>query len=178
MPPVPPGKVLLLLAEDLRLEDNLAFALASDRARDGIAVVRILPEARGRPLRTRHRREIEDAAERRIREQLSGQGIPFEVLGPEHDTSLALACGRTECTSVIRNAADGMALETAYRVEWERELEAADIPILTVNGETIRRLGPGGAKPGAGGTGRAWYRQDRTAGLRGRDRARLPGSPR
>lgn len=59
MPTSPPGKILVLLAEDLRLEDNLAFALASDPNGDGLAVLRILPEARGRPLRTQHRREIE-----------------------------------------------------------------------------------------------------------------------
>ena len=40
-----------------------------------------------------------------------------------------------------------MAIENAYRLEWERELETANIPLLTVNGETIRRMGPGGAKP-------------------------------
>jgi len=40
-----------------------------------------------------------------------------------------------------------MAVENAYRVEWEQELGSAGIPLLTVNGEMIRRLGPGGAKP-------------------------------
>lgn len=65
-PPIPRGKILVLLAEDLRLEDNLAFAIASDPARDGFAVLRIQPEARGRPLRTLHRREVEDAGEARI----------------------------------------------------------------------------------------------------------------
>jgi len=48
---------------------------------------------------------------------------------------------------VIRNAADGIAVENAYRVEWEKELASAGIPMLTVNGEMIRRFGPGGAKP-------------------------------
>lgn len=141
------GKVLVLMAEDLRLEDNLAFSIASDPDGDGLAVLRILPEARGRPLRTQHRREVEDAAERRLSEQLSHKGISFEVLGPEDDTSLVQACHRLGCASVIRNAADGMAVENAYRAEWEQELASAGIPFLTVNGEMIRRFGPGGAKP-------------------------------
>ena len=147
MPTSPPGKILVLLAEDLRLEDNLAFALASDPNGDGLAVLRILPEARGRPLRTQHRREIEDAAQTRLGKQLGDRGVAFEIVGPEDDTSLVRACRWLGCTSVIRNAADGMAIENAYRLEWERELEAANIPLLTVNGELIRRLGPGGAKP-------------------------------
>ena len=40
-----------------------------------------------------------------------------------------------------------MAAENAYRTEWERELHLANIPFLTVNGEMIRRVGTGGAKP-------------------------------
>lgn len=40
-----------------------------------------------------------------------------------------------------------MAAENAHRVGWERELNSANIPFLTVNGEMIRRVGPGGAKP-------------------------------
>lgn len=147
MPTSLTGKILVLLAEDLRLEDNLAFALASDPNGDGLAVLRILPEARGRPLRTQHRREIEDAAETRLGKQLGDRGIAFEIVGPEDDASLVHACRRLGCTSVMRNAADGMAIENAYRLEWERELAAANIPFLTVNGEMIRRLGPGGAKP-------------------------------
>lgn len=146
-PPIPPGKVLVLLAEDLRLEDNLAFAIAADPARQGFVVLRIRPEARGRPARTRNRRAIEDAAEARISEELRRRGIPFEVLGPDDDTSLIAACRRFGCTSVIRNAADGMAAENTHRVGWERELHSANIPFLTVNGEMIRRVGPGGAKP-------------------------------
>lgn len=46
-PPIPRGKTLVLLAEDLRLEDNLAVAIAADPAREGFAVLRIHPEARG-----------------------------------------------------------------------------------------------------------------------------------
>ncbi len=144
---LPRGKMLVLLAEDLRLEDNLAFAIASDPAREGFALLRIQPEARGRPLRTLHRREIEDAGEARIGKQLRRSGVPFEVLRPGDDASLVTACRRLGCTSVIRNAADGMAAENAHRVEWERELKSANIPFLTVNGEMIRRVGPGGAKP-------------------------------
>ncbi len=143
----PPGKRLVLLAEDLRLEDNLAFALASKCAPAGVAVVRILPEARGRPLRTRNRREIEDAAERRIHKQLSAKNISFDVLGPDQSISLAQVCRRLGCTSVIRNAADGMAVENAHRLVWAQELASANIPLLTVNGETTRRRGRGGAKP-------------------------------
>ncbi len=146
-PQIPRGKILVLLAEDLRQEDNLAFSVASDSSRDGFAVLRIQPEARGRPLRTLHRREIEDAAEARIGAQLRRSEIPFEVLGPDDDTSLMTACRRLGCTSVIRNAADGTAAENACRVGWERELHSANIPFLTVNGEMIRRVGPGGAKP-------------------------------
>ena len=143
----PPGKILVLMAEDLRLEDNLAFALASQSPGNGVSVVRILPEARGRPVRTRNRREIEDVAERRIAQQLSADAIPFEIIGPNHTESLAQICKRLGCSSVIRNAADGMAIETAHRVTWERQLVSANIPFFTVNGEMIRRLGPGGAKP-------------------------------
>ncbi|WP_299656271.1 FAD-binding domain-containing protein [uncultured Jannaschia sp.] len=146
-PPIPRGKMLVLLAEDLRLEDNLAFAIASDTGRDGFAVLRVQPEARGRPTRTRHRHEIEDAAEARIGEELRHSRMPFEVLRPHDDTSLVTACRRLGCTSVIRNAADGMAAENAHRVGWEQELHSAHIPFLTVNGEMIRRVGPGGAKP-------------------------------
>ena len=146
-PSIPRGRMLVLLAEDLRLEDNFAFSIASGPDRDGMAVLRILPEARGRPLRTRHRREIETVAEARICEQLRRNGTVFEVLGPQDDTSLVMACRRLGCTSVIRNAADGMAVENAYRLEWEQELQSANIPLLTVNGEMIRRFGPGGAKP-------------------------------
>lgn len=147
IPPFPLGKVLVLLAEDLRLEDNFAFATASAAKSNDLAVFRILPEARGRPLRTLNRRQVEDAAERRIRRQLESAGIAFEVVGPEDSISPAMACRRLGCTSVIRNAADGMAIETAYRDEWEGELASANIPFLTVNGEMIRRFGQGGAKP-------------------------------
>ena len=143
-PPIPRGKILVLLAEDLRLEDNLAFAIAADPAREGLAVLRIQPEARGRPMRTQHRREIEDEGEARIGEELRRRGIPFEVLGPDDDISLVAACHRLGCSSVIRNAADGLAAENACRVEWERELHSANIPSFTVNGEMIRRVGPGG----------------------------------
>lgn len=143
----PPGKRLVLLAEDLRLEDNLAYAMASSSLDDGYAVVRILPEARGRPLRTPHRRELEDMAERRIGRQFDRLGVRFEVLGRGDDLSLAAVCHRLGCTSVIRNAADGMAIENACRTEWEADLAAAGITLLTVNGEMIRRFGPGGAKP-------------------------------
>jgi deoxyribodipyrimidine photolyase len=146
-PSIPRGKVLVLLAEDLRLEDNLAFSIASDPAREGFAVLRILPEARGRPLRTRHRRKIEEAAEMRLGQQLRQIGTLFEVVGPDDDVSLVKACRRLGCTSVIRNAADGMAVENAYRAAWEQELQSANIPFLTVNGEMIRRVGLGGAKP-------------------------------
>ncbi|MDX3910402.1 MAG: FAD-binding domain-containing protein [Sphingobium sp.] len=135
------------MAEDLRLEDNLAFAMASKCADDGLAVVRIAPEARGRPRRTPLRLELEDAAERRIGKQLGALGIAFELVGPENIMSLAATCRRLQCTSVIRNAADGMAIENGYRIAWEQELQSANIPFLTVNGEMIRRLGPGGAKP-------------------------------
>ncbi len=121
--------------------------MASEAKNNELALFRILPEARGRPLRTLHRRQIESAAERRLRHQLDKLGIPFEVAAHEDSTSLALACGRLGCTAVIRNAADGMAIENAYREEWERDLASANIPLLTVNGEMIRRFGPGGAKP-------------------------------
>ncbi len=147
MPSLPPGRVLVLLAEDLRLEDNLAFAMASEAARDGIAVVRVLPEARGRPSRTRNRRELEEAAERRIQKQLSANNVPFEVLDAGQSASLVPVCKRFGCASVIRNAADGMATETGHLREWERQLASENIPFLTVNGEMIRRRGPGGAKP-------------------------------
>lgn len=147
MPPLPRGKRLLLLAEDLRLEDNLAFVMAHETGDDGLAVLRILPEARGRPLRTPHRRVLEEAAEHRLHAQLGARGIPFEVVGPGEPLSLAAICHRLRCTSVIRNAADGMAVENACRLDWERELASAHIPFLTVNGEMIRRFGPGGAKP-------------------------------
>ena len=84
MPSLPSGRVLVLLAEDLRLEDNLAVAMASGSARDEIAVVRVLPEARGRPLRTRNRRELEEAAERRIQKQLSANNVPSRCWMPDN----------------------------------------------------------------------------------------------
>ncbi len=147
MPLITAGKSLVLLAEDLRLEDNLAFSTAFRASATGLAVVRILPEARGRPRRTPNRRTLEEAAERRLGRQLGALDIPFEVLGAGDDQSLAAICCRLGCTAVIRNAADGMAIENAVRCEWERELAVAGIPLLTVNGEMIRRYGPGGAKP-------------------------------
>ena len=147
MPIFPPGKTLVLLAEDLRLEDNLAVELASRSCHDGFAVVRILPEARGRPQRTINRRTIEDAAEQHIKASLRAINISFEVLSLGQAASLADACARLGCTSVIRNAADGTALETQHRLAWEQDLRSANIPYFTVNGEMIRRMGPGGAKP-------------------------------
>jgi deoxyribodipyrimidine photolyase len=69
------------------------------------------------------------------------------VLGCGDDISLVTICHRLGCTSVIRNAADGMAAENAYRAGWEQALKSANIPFLTVNGEMIRRVGPGGTKP-------------------------------
>jgi deoxyribodipyrimidine photolyase len=146
-PSLPRGKVLVLLAEDLRLEDNLAFSVASHPERDGFAVLRILPEARGRPLRTPNRRALEQAAEHRLHRQFSDLNIPFEVLGTRDDISLLAICRRLGCSSVIRNAADGMAVENAHRAGWEQELQSANISFLTVNGEMIRRVGLGGAKP-------------------------------
>lgn len=146
MPPLPRGRVLILLAEDLRLEDNLAVAVGTENDA-GMAVVRILPEARGRPARTHHRRHVEEAGEARIRAQLGRDGIRFEIIGPEDNSSLAALCRRLGCTSVVRNAADGMALENAYRNECQRDLASANIPLVTVNGESIRRFGPGGANP-------------------------------
>jgi deoxyribodipyrimidine photolyase len=143
----PAGKRLVLLAEDLRREDNLAFAMALEAAEDGVAVVRTSPEARGRPVRTQNRRALEEAAERRLHRQCGDLGIPFEVIGPVEKISLLSICRRLGCTSVIRNAADGMAAENAHRIEWERELQSANISVLTVNGEMIHRFGPGGAKP-------------------------------
>lgn len=147
MPTFPPGKVLVLLADDLRLEDNLAYSIASNSSPDGLAVVRIQPEARGRPLRTPNRRLVEDAAEIRIAEQLRDLGIAFEIIGSECTLSLPQICQRLDCTSVIRNAADGMASETAHQTQWQRNLTSAGIPNVTVNGEMIRRRGPGGTKP-------------------------------
>ena len=144
---IPQGKTLLWLAEDLRLEDNLALTMATAPAFDGYAVLRTLPEARGRPRRTPNRQALEDAAEQRLHQHFAAAGIHFEVLGPGDDTSLLNACRRLGCASVIRNAADGMPIENAYRAEWERELASADIPLMTDNGEMIRRLGLGGAKP-------------------------------
>ncbi len=140
--------MLVLLAEDLRLEDNLAFSTASGPDVNGLAVIRILPEARGRPHRTPNRRMLEEEAERRIGRQLDNLGIAFEVLTAGDDLCLATICRRLVCTSVIRNAADGMAIENAFRDEWARDLASANIPFLTVNGEIIHRFGPGGQKPG------------------------------
>lgn len=144
--PFPGRKVLLWLAEDLRLEDNLALSLAT-AAPEGLAVLRIAPEARGRPERTAYRRTVEDAAEARLRAHFEAAGIAFEVRGSNDDTSVAVACHRHGCAAVIRNAADGMAAENVHHRAWTDELAAAGIPLLTVNGEMIRRRGAGGARP-------------------------------
>ncbi|MFD1279611.1 FAD-binding domain-containing protein [Methylobacterium goesingense] len=139
-------RVLLWLAEDLRLEDNLALRRAMT-GYGGFTVLRIAPEGRGRPRRTPHRRALEEAAEARLEAHFSAKGIPFEVRGPGDDTSVAAACRRHGCSVVIRNAADGMAAELAHHRRWADELAAACIPLLTVNGEMIRRKGAGGARP-------------------------------
>jgi deoxyribodipyrimidine photolyase len=105
-PSLPRGKMLVLLADDLRLEDNLAYAIASESTHNGVAVVRFAPEARGRPNRNPNRGALEQAAELRLHRQFSDLNIPFEVIGFGEDLSLLAICRRLECTSVFRNAAE------------------------------------------------------------------------
>lgn len=140
------GKALVWMFDDLRLEDNLALFTATSPNYDGYAVVRVRPEARGRPPRTPHRMELEDAAEQHLRQAFQAVGISFEVLDSE-DNSLAQVCQKHDCSIVIRNAADGTPIEEACRQAQEQELQRLDIPVLTVNGERIRRKGKGGEKP-------------------------------
>lgn len=140
------GKALVWMSDDLRLEDNLALFTATSPAYDGYAVVRVRPEARGRPPRTPHRIELEDAAEQHLRQGFQKVGIAFEVLDSEDD-SLAQVCQKHDCRIVIRNAADGTSSEEACRQVQEQELQRLGIPVLTLNGERIRRKGTGGEKP-------------------------------
>ena len=140
------GKALVWMSDDLRLEDNLALFTATSPNYDGYAVVRVRPEARGRPPRTPHRIELEDAAEHYLRQSFQTDGIAFEVLDSADD-SLAQVCQKHGCSIVIRNAADGTPIEEACRQAQEQELQRLGIPVLTVNGENIRRKGTGGEKP-------------------------------
>ena len=141
------GKALVWLADDLRPEDNLALFTAMSPHYNSYAVVRIRPEARGRPLRTPHRIELEDRAEQYLRQVFQTDGISFEGLDSEDHDSLAQVCQKHNCRIVIRNAADGTPIEEAYRQAQEQKLQRLDIPVLTVNGENIRRKGAGGEKP-------------------------------
>lgn len=140
------GKALVWMSDDLRLEDNLALFTAMSPDYDGYAVVRVRPEARGRPPRTPYRIELEDVAEQHLRQWFQTVGISFEVLDSEDD-SLAQVCQKHECSIVIRNATDGTPIEEACRQAQEQELQRLRIPVLTVNGERIRRKGTGGEKP-------------------------------
>ena len=142
-------KALLWLADDLRMEDNLALDLALSASYAGCVAVRIEPEARGRPRRTANRRALEDTAERALTESLFKLGVPLVLLGSGDDLSLARLCRAFGCGAVIRNAADGSPAETECRDRLERELAAEGIPLQVVNGELIRRSGPGGDRPEA-----------------------------
>ena len=135
--------VLAWLADDLRAGDNLALATALG-AGPGAAVVRVRPEARGRPARTVGRRRLEDGAEASLAEGLAKAGVAFESIGPGDDGSIAAACRRHGCTSVVRNGAGGTALERSYRDEAEADLASARIPLRVVNGESNSWSGPGG----------------------------------
>lgn len=141
------GKALVWMSDDLRLEDNLALFTAMSPNYDGYAVVRVRPEARGRPPRTPHRIELEDAAQQHLRQWFQTVGISFEVLDSEDRSSLAQVCQKHACRIAIRNAANGTPIEEACRQAQEQELQRLGIPILTVNGERIRRKGTGREKP-------------------------------
>lgn len=140
------GKALVWMSDDLRLEDNLALFTAMRPDYGSYAVVRVRPEARGRPPRTPHRIELEDAAEQHLRQGFQTVGIAFEVLDSKND-SLAQVCQKHDCSIVIRNAADGTPIEEACRQAQEQELQRLGIPVLSVNGERIRRKGTNGEKP-------------------------------
>ena len=143
------GRTLVWMTDDLRTVDNLALATAM-RGAAGAAVVRVHPEARGRPARTVRRRRLEEAAEAVIADQLRAAEVRFETIGTGDDTSIAAACRRLGCTSVVRNAADGTPLENNYRAEAEDELRQAGIPLQTVNGTATTLVGPGGAASATG----------------------------
>lgn len=140
-------KALLWLAEDLRMEDNLALSLALSHAYTGCVAVRIAPEARGRPQRTRNRLALENAGELALSRQLAAQNVPLVLLGPGDTLSLAGLCRMHGCDVVIRNAADGSPLEVECRARLERELAQANIPLQVVNGELIRHSGPEDDRP-------------------------------
>ena len=141
------ARALLWLADDLRIEDNLALHLASSDAHDGCVAVRIKPELRGRPHRTRNRLALEAAAEQTLQTRLAASGVHLVLLGNGDDLSLARLCRKYRCSSVVRNAADGSPAESACRDELEKELAQAGIALQVVNGELIRRSGPGGERP-------------------------------
>ncbi|MGJ7582200.1 FAD-binding domain-containing protein [Variovorax sp. RHLX14] len=140
-------KALLWLADDLRMEDNLALDLGLSAAYSGCMAVRIQPEARGRPRRTANRRALEDAAESALIRSLSVLGVHLSLLGNGDELSLVRLCRESGCSVVIRNAADGSPAEAECRDRLERELADEGIPLLIVNGELIRRSGPGGDRP-------------------------------
>lgn len=140
-------KALLWLAEDLRMEDNLALSLALSRAYTGCVAVRIAPEARGRPHRTPNRLALENAGELALTRQLAARNVPLVLLGQSDTLSLAGLCHTYGCGIVIRNAADGSPLEVECRDQLECELSQANIPLQVVNGELIRHSGPGDDRP-------------------------------
>lgn len=136
------GRTLVWMTDDLRTVDNLALATAM--AEPGCAaVLRVRPEARGRPARTVGRRRLEEAAEATIAERLGAVGVPFEAAGAGDDSSISAWCRRLGCNAVVRNAADGTPLENIYRAEAEDDLRTSGIPSRTVNGTAIALTGPG-----------------------------------
>ncbi|PPT90999.1 hypothetical protein XaraCFBP7407_22155 [Xanthomonas arboricola pv. arracaciae] len=140
-------KALLWLAEDLRMEDNLALSLALSGAYTGCVAVRIAPEARGRPQRTPNRLALENAGELELSRQLAARNVPLILLGQENTLSLSRLCRKHGCSVVIRNAADGSPLEIECRDRLERELLQANISLQVVNGELIRHSGPEDDRP-------------------------------
>ena len=143
------GRALLWLAEDPRIEDNMALALALGGRYEGCVAVRIQPECRGRPQRTPNRLLLETRAEEALETNLARRGVRLLRLGQGDDLSLARLCRVHRCGIVIRNAADGSPAETACRDLLERELQQMGIPLQIVNGELIRRSGVGGDRPDA-----------------------------
>ena len=143
------SRALLWLAEDLRMEDNLALTLATGTRYEGCVAVRIQPECRGRPRRTPNRLQLETLAEDALEASLAARCVRLLRLGPGDDFSLARLCRIHRCDVVIRNAADGSPAEAACRDSLEQALGQAGIPLQVVNGEMIRRSGVGGDRPEA-----------------------------
>jgi deoxyribodipyrimidine photolyase len=125
-------KTLAWLAEDLRLEDNPALTVA---LRDRGAVVRIEPEARGRPERTAGRRRVEAAAIERLAKTLRSRAIPLEIVSTDDPEAIERVRRQYCCDRVVRNIACGTPVENAHVARAIAAIEGAGAKVISLDGE-------------------------------------------